>query len=546
MSVAAHNDNVLELLEALKEKGFSPAERAIAFSEWQKYAVHFIGDQSHPNFTPWHAIRQTISEKVKERLWALENPTDLRSTDGSPYLRDVRDICQTALGVDSETLVACVRENLHVFKEERFGEPWSHNDTIAALSCSVPSKWETLREMEMDEEDLALFLERKSPQPSIQFPAPSNLTLQDARLQVQQALERAQIPVCCVDCLTQNSPAALHALAKSIERMCEAYEALGVTGPGLNGVDLNVVAPYSEGHSGFMSSCTATSALMPNHKPYVSMSNRCGWEFEEVLVHEYLHAHDALFNAASNPAYLDKKELISDAIKGPSSPLLNAWVDLAHTLENLTTTHTTTQKKQLARQGIGQRWKSMGVDPVQLDALVQAWEKSTDAKKDLVLHQGVEQLFATTQFAPSGAFRTNVVVAECKLLEQLDSKPVHQQFVNKFDDMHISQEIGHTYGRGYFEDLAEKMARSIQAGLDTLPSSVSVDNPYAKRWLVYADQSLSPAITQAWKDFFAKPCVQEAYEAIRVAPPSLSSLKDRVLAKRATKTVASAPTLAYK
>lgn len=48
------------------------------------------------------------------------------------------------------------------------------------------------------------------------------------------------------------------------------------------------------------------------------------------------------------------------------------------------------------------------------------------------------------------------------------------------------------YGRGYFENVAEKMARSIQLTLDVLSFSKLLNNPYAKRWLVYPDQPLAP------------------------------------------------------
>lgn len=522
-------NNVLNVLETLKQRGFSPADRAIVFSEWMQYSVHFFGDEHNPNRTNHHQTRERISNQMQQLLSNLATPEQLRDRS---YRQAVRTI---VLGTDDENtdVSAFARTNAKDFFNERLGKSFEKDDFIAALSRTEKGSWKTIDEMEMDEDDLQMFVDRKRPQISTTFVAPDNLTLDDAHTTLTLALHRAAIPVCSIDPLTIVSAPACFALAKSVERVCDAFEMLGVEQFGLNGVDLNIVGCYDDGFSGFMQSNSQPTTNLPNKKPYVSISNRCGWEFDEVLIHEYLHAHDALFNST----LLDETrgDLLSDNAKA-QEPIAQAWRTLNANIQNLKTDQTIANKKVLARAGIGQRWTAMGLSAETLDTLVGEWEHSSSQDRDRQFHQKVVELFNTTQFAGSGSFRANVILAECKLLDKIDKKPVYNTFIKNFDDLYLKDTGENGYGRGYFEDVAERMARSIQSSLDVLPQAAHHDNPYAKRWLVYADQTLSPQITQLWQEFFKQECVQDAYEGIRHSNPVLSDLKERIEKRRQAQT----------
>lgn len=518
-------NNVLDVLDTLKQRGFSPADRAIVFSEWMQYSVHFLGDGNNPNRTDHHRMRERISNDMQQLLSNLQTPQDLRAYS---YQCAVRNII---LGTEDDNADAAVfaKANAKDFFNERLGKSFEREDFVDALARTGKNSWKTIDEMEMDEDDLQMFVDRKRPQMSTTFVAPENLTLDEAHTALHAALQRAAIPVCCIDPLTFVSPNACFALTKSVERVCDAFEMLGVEQFGLNGVDLNIVGCYDDGFSGFMdANCTATPNL-PNKKPYVSVSNRCGWEFDEVLIHEYLHAHDALFNSTIMED--TRGFLLSDNPKA-KEPIAQAWRTLNANIQNLKTHQTIAEKKALARQGIGQRWTAMGLDAGTLDALVGKWEASASQDRDQQFHKQVVELFNATQFAGSGAFRANVILAECKLLGKIDKQPVYNTFIKHFDDLYLKDTGENGYGRGYFEEVAERMARSIQSSLDVLPNASSNENPYAKRWLVYADQTLSPQITSLWQEFFKKECVQDAYEGIRQSNPVLSDLKERIEKRR--------------
>jgi len=257
-----------------------------------------------------------------------------------------------------------------------------------------------------------------------------------------------------------------------------------------------------------------------------------------VLIHEYLHAHDALFN--STIIEETRGFLLSDNPKA-KEPIAQAWRTLNANIQNLKTDQTIAQKKALARQGIGQRWTAMGLDAGTLDTLVEQWERSTSQDRDQQFHKQVVELFNATQFAGSGSFRANVILAECKLLDKIDKQPVYNTFIKHFDDLYLKDTGENGYGRGYFEEVAERMARSIQSSLDVLPNASSNQNPYAKRWLVYADQTLSPQITSLWQDFFKQECVQDAYAGIRQSNPVLSDLKERIEKRRQDRLHQAAP-----
>lgn len=439
------------------------------------------------------------------------------------------------------------------YSSNRFGEAFL-DDILNVLSES--NDYQTFQEMDMDEDDLLVFLAEKSPQISKDFPSPEGLSLEKSHEILDQVLEKTNIPLCSLDAMTAENPAACYALAKSIERSGMSFEALGVKEFGLGLVHLNVNLPYAGGNSGEMNHHYENTDKAPVSTPTISLSNRCGWEYDEVIIHEMLHAHDALLNAVNEKRPASSILLSDIAAAGKSrknsfsarrsigkrGPILDAWISLAVEIDNLTSEHTLEAKVKMARAGIAERWSSMGLDKVSLLGFVSAWEDAPESPtKDKTLHKNLVSLFSGTPFAPSADFRASAIMAECKLLRELkdDPKPVFVSFTEQFDRLGSVSSQAASYGKEYFEDLAEKMARSIQSTLDTLPGSQQKDNPYEKRWLVYADQSLSPKITECWKEFFAKPCVQEAYDVLRETAPNFGNLKDRIELMRQKKEKAS-------
>lgn len=78
--------------------------------------------------------------------------------------------------------------------------------------------------------------------------------------------------------------------------------------------------------------------------------------------------------------------------------------------------------------------------------------------------------------------------------------------------------------------------QDMRIGDEDLQLSLELlDNPYAKRWLVYPDQSLAADITQLWKDFFALECVQDVYVGVRKSNPLLTDLRHQIEKQRQLK-----------
>ena len=539
---------LLQALDDLKAKGFSPTDRAIVAHEWMKWGVHFHGSKPEGHFTKHHERSQQLFDLFQQTIASLESPKQLTAfphrAEGKEILRElllanveqVFGVEKNALKDNQDERIKFMKQYVNELSSERFSN-MTRDDWLQTLVGGPVQGWKTIQEMEMDEDDLQVYLSRKMPQPSAQFPAPSDITLEHSHALLDEALKRAQIPVCALDEFTATSPSACFTLSKHIHRVCDAVEHLGVEACGLNAIHMRVDYPYAEGFSGQMDAYHTPQPTMPVATPVVSLSNQCGWEYDEVIIHELLHAHDALLSNVAHQENTGGRLLSyeSEKTKSKDSEALHkAWMSLAHQIDHLTSSHDVEQKKQQARQGISQRWASMGVDPEQLELAIQAWEQSSDKKKDKHLHKQVTGLFAHTPFAASADFRSNVIVAECKLLDKIGEQPVFQTFIKEFDNLHVKEtNKKDAYGRGYFENLSEKMARAIQSSLDVLPDAQQADNPYAKRWLVYADQSLSQDITKCWQEFFQTPCVQEAYDVMRTTAPDLGNIKERLMAARA-------------
>lgn len=521
-------NNILDVLDTLKHRGFSPTDRAIVFSQWMQYSVHFFGNPNHLHRTTHHHMRERISQRVQELLSNLDSPFELHS---KMYRHKIYNILSES---DPQRGKAFRENTIKDFETHRMGPGFSAQRYMDAFCCRQPQKWNELRDMNIGEADLQLIIKRHLPQTHQAFQIPSDLTLDHAHALLNAAIERAQIPVCCVDSLTLVSVDACFALAKSIDRVCDAFETLGVKGFGLDGVDLNVVATLYEGSSGFSEPKPRNSSYLPITKPLVCISSHCGLEFDDVIIHEYLHAHDVLFNTTTSDPSSSARNLLSENTNA-QEPVAQAWRELNCKLTQLESTHCVEDQKILARKGIGQRWATLGVNPQKLEECVAQWESSTESERDQTFYKNVTKLFRNTDFVNSAGFRTEVILAECKLLGTMDGGAVYRRFMEQFDDFYLNVTQEKYYGRGYFEDVAEKMARSIQLTLDILPSSKLVDNPYAKRWLVYPDQSLAPQISQLWKDFFALECVQEAYAGLRNSNPQLTNLHNQIEKQRQLK-----------
>lgn len=50
-------------LDLLKERGFSPGDRAFLAKEWMTFSVHFRGNRDPLHFTEYHKEREVFSEK---------------------------------------------------------------------------------------------------------------------------------------------------------------------------------------------------------------------------------------------------------------------------------------------------------------------------------------------------------------------------------------------------------------------------------------------------------------------------------------------------
>lgn len=539
------NPKLEDVLNSLKQRGFSPSSRAMIASDWLKLHTEFIGDKNSDNYTTFHQKCENISSKFKQMVSNLESEKQFEDKYGYMLKNILLDGLSGVKFTDSQSdissadIIPVLKSNVENIHSNRFGN-LDLNLCMDMLSASTPTTrpdFKIIEQMEMEEEDLQIFLDKKSPKTVSQ----DNISLKDSLDILEKARKRSAIPLIHLDYLTANNPNAILDVAIGIEKTCDAFENLGIKEFGLGLIDLNIDLPYQRGNSGQMSSNFNPTQDSPIKTPTIAISNNPGWAYEEVIIHEALHAHDFLLGEFHK--IKSKNTLLSDMIeeefeKLHQSPLATAWEELLSSLENLESDKDLKVRKQMAREGILNRWTGF-MDPKELDKVIAKWESAPgemdEKEKDNIFLSQINSIMSSTPFKSSSSFRGAVVLSELKLLDKMDERPLFVSFTDNFDN--TLQELdddslSESYGSGYFESVAEKMARSIQSSLDVLDDKP--ENPYAKRWLVYADTDLSDQITSLWKEFFNNEDVKSAYGILRQTSHDLKSLKSppKSLAKR--------------
>ena len=471
------------------------------FSEWMTHSLYILENPKFSEGIDTTAQKhQKAGERIRQLLWDTESE-DAFLKERSPENHLYQEKTQGMMLDGFATGIEAARSFAHA----QYDQAYLASYLPDILSRCYPQRWRDIIGMEMDEDDLNHYVQSKIPQ------AHRNDVQGDikhAREELQRVMEECDFPAIYFDALTFESFSSLTKLTESLKATQQAYHSVGAPSVGLGKISLSICSPYlEEGHSGQMDNTFLKNGYL------ASVSNCCGWDYSEVITHEILHAHDAALGEHLDPGKKRKyKDLLSD-YETPYenlSPLHKAWLELETKVDHLQGLKDLNDKKELCRKSIGKRWETMGVHPQNLEEIVRKWEQTNDPQKDQQFLESVQKLFLDTPFKESRDFRSQVILAECKIVSNMTEQTLFRDFTQQFDGL-VELEEQSTYGKGYFENRAEKMARSFQLVLDTQNNTTMEDNPFAKRWLVYPEQNLAGDIAGLWKEFFDKTMVKEAY-----------------------------------
>lgn len=523
------------LMEHLKEKGLGPTERAIVFRDHMALCFVEVGGMDDPHGvcnTPIARFKREYSKRIQDLHWNIAGNADLARFGNLQKAMDKAfdEVASDVFGTAKNDLTR--KRNLisALVANDNTESSLNVEDWLDIGSGSARKDWNAIREMDMDEDDLAHQIERKSPFHAQDNPGATIRNLDKGFKILREAAKNAHVTQVVMDVITGTTPQEFGALAKGIRQANEGFTRVGAPSLGMDRVGL-YVAPFLDGTSGVMMQAEYdTNSINEMAIPRVGLSNRCGWGYEEVIIHEYLHAHDAMLGQVEQELdILRGRHLLSDQLeelssKQKPSDLVRAWTTLLNGVTNVQHHAMREKDLDLAEAALGQRWASLGVDPQALDQAAQDWRSSQDENRNTILAATVKALFTGTPFEKTSGFRSEVIAAEIKILDQARTRKdfggasAFKQFMDQFDEM-LSDEGARHYGKGYFEDTAERMARAMQSTLDT-PGQQD-ENPYSKRWLVYADTHQSGAIAEHFKTFFENPHVKKAYGDLAAAPSDM-------------------------
>ena len=377
------------------------------------------------------------------------------------------------------------------------------DDIIKAMlrTNELNDEFQMLDDMEISESDVNEVVNRNAIHQLPPTLPQDHTDMDTAWANLTQATVRAGIVSVRLPSIAADDPVACNRLARALNDVSQAFFQVsgGVATPGQGVCHLDV---------GLVSD--SSGVMNSGKEPVIGLNTFTGWDIREVTIHEFLHAHDNLLAPTHDG-------LISDIPqKKKQSAVLTAWGRLAQQLDAATEHNTASpaQRQQQIKNSFASRWTFMGIPEPTILAAQQRWDADGN---DQIFLSTMRSAFKETPFADTADFRSLVMLAECKLAAStLDERPVHVQMVDRFDAIlsSIGIEEDGVYSAGYFEDRAEKMARSFQLLLNDTTTHQSTENPYEGRWLVYADHTQAPAVRAAWEEFFQTPEVRAAYTKI--------------------------------
>lgn len=522
------------LMDHLRDKGIGVAERAILFRDHMALCFVELGGTQDPHGlkdTPLAQFKREFSKRMQDLHWGVESNEDFSKYGKlSRSMNKAFEEC-AALVFGKDASMEATGTLLGRLLAQDVSESSMDLDAwISVASGFERADWNQIRDMDMDEDDLAMQMERKQAFHVQDTTLPKVRSLDKAQQILTEACRETHVPHLVMDVMTGTNPQELLSLAKDFRHAHAGFMEVGAPSLGLDRIMFHV-APYASGTSGVMAAggpdVTQIDGL---GLPRVGVSSRCGLSYKEVIIHEALHAHDALLGRVEQRLDIKKhRHLLSDQVETHApgeqmSGLMKAWVNLLEGISEVQTRPVREADLVMAQAALGDRWKALGVDPQALNQVAQDWRNSTAADRDDGLAPAIKKLFEGTPFEPTADFRSQIIAAEIRILEkarthkEFGNVTVFRQFMDQFDDM-LSVEGARHYGKGYFQDTAERMARAMQNVLDVQDSPQ--ENPYAKRWLVYADGQQSQAIAEHYKAFFKDPHVKQAYAFIENAPADM-------------------------
>lgn len=533
------NLKVEALLEHLRNKGISPTGRAKILRDHMAMCfveIEGLDDPYGISQTPNRKFKRLFSRKVQEFHWNGINSDNDVSGTLCPYtmkLADIFNSCyETIFGEQAggQTRAYVVSD----LDYDHFSGSFEDREWID-IATGYRQTWEDLEKNQLDEDDLSDMLNDKRPfhryEKNWKQPIDS---IDNGYKNLVAAAREAKIPHLTVDVITGTDSKEIFNLAKALRRTSEAYCEIGCPSVGMDRIAIQV-SPWSNGTSGTMKTTSGRVASpFTDNNPRIGISSRGAWELSEVIVHEILHAHDALLYVAD----VNKSEcvaLFSGELQKNveyNTPLAIAWRGLAqsisHIEDNIDRSHMV-----MAMEALSDRWSVQGLDPDQMQQAISKWQENTDENRNTVLINEISNLLEGTPFHKSSSFRSRVVASEIQFLDEalknldehtISKTPVFASFTEKFDN--YLDDIEGVYRKGYFEDMAERVARAMQNVLDTTDDE-QPENPYSKRWLVYAGTHLSGPIKNSFKAFFENPAVKQAYAKIDSMPGDLFSRATR-------------------
>lgn len=357
-----------------------------------------------------------------------------------------------------------------------------------------------LEEMEIGQEDIEFMLKRDTLKDLPPALPSDNVSLEEAWSILGESARRAGLVSVQICPASASNPSDVVRCARALDDVTAAMNSVssGTATPGMGVCRL-----------AFGSTKDSSGLMDGGAKPLITTASKTGFDVREVLIHEVLHAHDNILMQHTAVDLEPSWSLMSYRTdQSDNFPLIKAWVDLAKELDEIqdAPVPSAEQRNQDIMSGLVDRWSIMGLSP---DVIAAARDRFVaDQNQDAFLKTIVQEFKTHTTFASTADFRAAVMLAECRLVsDTLDERPVHTQMLEKMDALLVlPEEDQTTYGRGYFECVAEKMARSFQLNLS--------ESTTKERWLVYPNASQTSDVQAAWQRFFQKDVVKQAYAAL--------------------------------
>ena len=502
--------NIKNVLENLKQKGFSPYERAIVFSYWTKFSVYYVSSE------PLHHVRQEQLEISARIQNILENaPNREWVTDVNGLRKEIQSIL---IRKDSEVkfkdVDAYVKQNMkhiHVISDRLMAS--SFKNFTAGITREFLGGVQELSP-QLSEGDFEKWCAKD-------LTKVSHECCVHAHRNLKVALERANIPMCVLNAVVYENKTLCQKLADSINEVCRIFEEFNVKGFALNTIDLHVISNENDDAFGHMSSRVQTvdrKGSSPVVKLYCTKN-----EWARTLIHEYLHAHDFLLGD------LIEKETDMSKLDPSRHPLVKSWHKVQNRIAQLAYTQVSTEKISEMSDNIAKRWSAIGLDQAYLEQCITQWRQSTHPKKDYQCIKRLEKIIEESSVKKSPPFFARVVLSQYQALENMQTEPFYkfamefEQTCNRIEQQQplwdkivsrakiffIRNSEMYTVDcsdKKYFADIAEQLARSME---------VLVKNEEKMDFAVYPSENLSSSIEKIWRTFFTSRHVQGAYEVVR-------------------------------